>query len=417
MADRYRLHAVIGRGGMGEVWRGLDEVLGRPVAVKLLLNDGADASAEARFRLEAQTSARLHHPHVVGTLDFGTWQDRWFLVMELVEGDSLAGELSTGGPLTPERLAQVAQQAAEGLAAAHAQGIVHRDIKPGNLLGDRDGTVRIGDFGIARFVDDPSAGLTTTGQIVGTGLYLAPERAIGTPASSASDLYSLGCVLYELAVGRPPFEADTATALLYQHVDAPPVPPSRRGATLPPAFEAYLLSMLAKQPGERPTARQVADWFGSGAWRGAPEPLPLEQPAAARHRGPQQPAPGGTRRRPAQPTGTRRRATGPAPARRSAPDTATGTRRRGPEQPGTGNQPPATVRPAPGLPGSAPAHPAPTGGAPASGLGTGWNTTVHRVPARRPGLRSSLRRHSRTTAVVAGTVLFLSALLLGMALF
>ncbi|MFF9408402.1 protein kinase [Streptomyces anandii] len=401
VADRYRLHAVIGRGGMGEVWRGLDEVLGRPVAVKLLLNDGADASAEARFRLEAQTSARLHHPHVVGTLDFGTWQDRWFLVMELVEGDSLAGELAAGGPLTSERLAQVAQQAAEGLAAAHARGIVHRDIKPGNLLGDRDGTVRIGDFGIARFVDDPSAGLTTTGQIVGTGLYLAPERAIGTPASSASDLYSLGCVLYELAVGRPPFEADTATALLYQHVDAPPVPPSRRGAALPPAFEAYLLTMLAKQPGERPTAREAADWFAGGAWRGAPEPLPPEQPvAAARHRGPQQPASGGTRRRAAQPSGTRRRTTvNAAPA----------ARRRGPEQRGST---PET--------GTAPVRPAATGtapGAPVPALDTGWNTTVHRVPARRPGLRTSLRRHSRTTAVIAGTVLFLSALLLGMNLF
>ncbi|MYS43795.1 protein kinase, partial [Streptomyces sp. SID5998] len=158
--------------------------------------------------------------------------------------------------------------------------IVHRDVKPGNLLSDRHGTIRIADFGIARFVDDPSAGLTTTGQIVGTGLYLAPERAIGTPASSASDMYSLGCVLYQLAVGHPPFEADTPTALLYQHVDAPPVPPHQRGAALPPAFEAYLLSMLAKRPEDRPTARQAADWFRSGAWRGAPEPLPPELPDA-----------------------------------------------------------------------------------------------------------------------------------------
>ncbi|NED73138.1 serine/threonine protein kinase, partial [Streptomyces sp. SID9944] len=280
VADRYRLHTVIGRGGMGEVWHAQDEVLGRPVAVKVLLNDVADASAEARFRLEAQTSARLNHPNVVGTLDFGTWEGRCFLVMELVDGGSLAAELTGGGPLHADRLAQVAQEAAEGLAAAHEQGIVHRDVKPGNLLSDRHGTIRIADFGIARFVDDPSAGLTTTGQIVGTGLYLAPERAIGTPASSASDMYSLGCVLYQLAVGHPPFEADTPTALLYQHVDAPPVPPHQRGAALPPAFEAYLLSMLAKRPEDRPTARQAADWFRSGAWRGAPEPLPPELPDA-----------------------------------------------------------------------------------------------------------------------------------------
>ncbi|WP_253266005.1 serine/threonine-protein kinase [Streptomyces sp. 6-11-2] len=369
VAGRYRLQTVIGRGGMGEVWRGLDEVLGRPIAVKLLLNDGSDASAEARFRLEAQTSARLNHPHVVGTLDFGAWEDRCFLVMELIEGDSLAGELTAGGPLSPERLAQVAQHSAEGLAAAHAQGIVHRDVKPGNLLSDHQGTVRIADFGIARFVDDPSGALTTTGQIVGTGLYLAPERAIGTPASAASDMYSLGCVLYHLSVGSPPFEASTATALLYQHVDSSPVPPHQRGAALPPAFEAYLLSMLAKRPEERPTARQAADWFAGGAWRGVPEPLPPEQwdggGGRGQHRGPSQ--------------------RGTAPAHRRA-----------------------AAAPVPARAGVASG---------AAGMDSGWNTSVHRVPARRPGVRSSLRRHSRAAAVVGGAVLFVSALLLGMAWF
>ncbi|MFB7112214.1 serine/threonine-protein kinase [Streptomyces sp. NPDC056190] len=371
VAGRYRLQTVIGRGGMGEVWRGLDEVLGRPIAVKLLLNDGSDASAEARFRLEAQTSARLNHPHVVGTLDFGAWEDRCFLVMELIEGDSLAGELTAGGPLSPERLAQVAQHSAEGLAAAHAQGIVHRDVKPGNLLSDHQGTVRIADFGIARFVDDPSGALTTTGQIVGTGLYLAPERAIGTPASAASDMYSLGCVLYHLSVGSPPFEASTATALLYQHVDSPPVPPHQRGVALPPAFEAYLLSMLAKQPEERPTARQAADWFAGGAWRGVPEPLPPEHWSGSggggrgQYRGPSQ--------RGTAPS-HRRAATAPAPARAGV---ASG----------------------------------------AAGMDSGWNTSVHRVPPRRPGLRSSLRRHRRAAAVVGGAVLFVSALLAGMAWF
>jgi serine/threonine-protein kinase len=376
VAGRYRLHEVIGRGGMGEVWRALDEVLGRQVAVKVLLNDKADASAEARFRLEAQTSARLNHPHVVGTRDFGTWEGRCFLVMDLVEGGSLAGELTAGGPLPADRLAQVAQQAAEGLAAAHAQGIVHRDIKPGNLLSDRDGTVRIGDFGIARFVDDPSAGLTTTGQIVGTAVYLAPERAIGTPATAASDIYSLGCVLYQLAVGRPPFEAQTPTALLYQHVDAPPVPPHQRGAALPPAFEAYLLSMLAKRPEDRPTARRTADWFAGGAWRGTPEPLPPEQPArtdSVRGGQPEQWGAGPSHGRGGEPWGT-----GPAHRR------------------------PASARPGPTSD---------------SLLDAGWNTTVHRVPARRPGLRSSLRRHSRAVAVVGGAVLFVSALLLGLAWF
>ncbi|MFB7610601.1 serine/threonine-protein kinase [Streptomyces gardneri] len=272
VADRYRLHVCIGRGGMGEVWQATDEVLGRPVAVKLMLGHGTDPSAGDRFRLEAQTAARLSHPHVVGVFDFGTWDGKLFLVMELVEGDSLAGSPSDPLVLPPERVAVVAAHAAAGLAAAHRQGVVHRDIKPGNLLVDAEGTVKLADFGIARFVDDPSAALTTTGQIVGTGLYLAPERALGQPASSASDVYSLGCVLYQLLIGQPPFRADTATALLYQHIDTAPVPPGRLGVALPPVFETYLLSLLAKQPEQRPSAQAIADWFSSGAWRGYPQP-------------------------------------------------------------------------------------------------------------------------------------------------
>ncbi|MFE7553701.1 serine/threonine-protein kinase, partial [Streptomyces gardneri] len=262
----------IGRGGMGEVWQATDEVLGRPVAVKLMLGHGTDPSAGDRFRLEAQTAARLSHPHVVGVFDFGTWDGKLFLVMELVEGDSLAGSPSDPLVLPAERVAVVAAHAAAGLAAAHRQGVVHRDIKPGNLLVDAEGTVKLADFGIARFVDDPSAALTTTGQIVGTGLYLAPERALGQPASSASDVYSLGCVLYQLLIGQPPFRADTATALLYQHIDTAPVPPGRLGVALPPVFETYLLSLLAKQPEQRPSAQAIADWFSSGAWRGYPQP-------------------------------------------------------------------------------------------------------------------------------------------------
>ncbi|MGW8763531.1 protein kinase domain-containing protein [Streptomyces sp. NPDC055815] len=279
VADRYRLHVCIGRGGMGEVWQATDEVLGRSVAVKLMLAQATDPSAGDRFRLEAQTAARLSHPHVVGVFDFGTWDGKLFLVMELVEGDSLQGSPSDPLVLTVERVAVVAAHAAAGLAAAHRQGVVHRDIKPGNLLVDAEGTVKLADFGIARFVDDPSAALTTTGQIVGTGLYLAPERALGQPASPASDVYSLGCVLYQLLTGRPPFRADTATALLYQHIDTAPVPPSRLGAALPPEFETYLLSLLAKQPEQRPSAQAISDWFSSGAWRSYPGAAPVRPQA------------------------------------------------------------------------------------------------------------------------------------------
>ncbi|MEU6918029.1 serine/threonine-protein kinase [Streptomyces olindensis] len=275
LAGRYRLDVEIGRGGMGEVWRAYDETLARAVAVKLLLPQDTDATAASRFRLEAQTAGRLNHPNLVGVLDFGEYDNRLYLVMELVEGDSLAGVLAASGALPAGRVADLAAQAAAGLAAAHAQGIVHRDVKPANLLLDAGGTLKIGDFGIARFLDDPGAALTATGQIVGTGLYLAPERALGQPAGPASDMYSLGCVLYQLLSGRPPFQADTAVALLHQHLDSAPVPPRELGvAGLPPAFENYLLGLLAKQPEDRPSAQQAAEWFAGGAWRGLPEPLP-----------------------------------------------------------------------------------------------------------------------------------------------
>ncbi|MGP4011191.1 protein kinase domain-containing protein [Streptomyces sp. 4N124] len=281
MAGRYRLDESIGRGGMGEVWRAYDETLARPVAVKLLLPQDSDPTATSRFRLEAQTAARIDHPNVVGVLDFGEYDNRLFLVMELVEGASLARALDRSGALPADRVASIAAQAAAGLAAAHRQGIVHRDIKPANLLLDADGTLKIGDFGIARFLDDPGAALTATGQIVGTSLYLAPERALGQPAGPASDVYALGCVLYQLLTGRPPFQADTAVAILHQHLDAAPVPPRELGIPgLPPAFENYLLGLLAKDPEHRPTAQQAAEWFADGAWLGRPEPLPDATPAA-----------------------------------------------------------------------------------------------------------------------------------------
>ncbi|WP_405698171.1 serine/threonine-protein kinase [Streptomyces sp. NBC_01185] len=318
---------------MGEVWRGTDEVLGRAVAVKLLLGDQADASSTARFRLEAQTAARLSHPHLVAVFDFGSWEDRFYLVMELVEGRSLGDLLEAEETVRPEQVARIAGEAAAGLAAAHRQGIVHRDIKPGNLMLDADGSVKIGDFGIAQFVDDPSTALTTAGHIVGTSLYLAPERALGRTADSASDMYSLGCVIYQLLVGQPPFRSDTATATLYQHVDTPPVPVRQRGVDVSPAFDSYLLGLLAKKPEDRPTAQQVSDWFRTDAWRGRPEPLPQQRPASRRAAAPAVSAPaqggpaGGGQSTYRLPQATGRRRAAPAPrASRSAARSAT-TRR------------------------------------------------------------------------------------------
>lgn len=356
-AGRYRLQDAIGRGAMGEVWRAFDERVGRPVAVKLLLPQASDPTATSRFHLEAQTAGSLHHPNVVGVLDFGEQENHLFLVMELVQGDSLARLLTTSGPLPPARVARIAAEAAAGLAAAHRQGIVHRDIKPANLLLDADGTLKIGDFGIARFLDDPGAALTATGQIVGTSLYLAPERALGKPAGPASDVYSLGCVLYQLLTGRTPFEGNSALAILHQHLDAAPVPPSRLGTELPAAFENYLLGLLAKQPEDRPSAEEVADWFGRGAWRGTAQPLPREQPGQDRG---------------AAPFGSQ----WPPP-----PATATG--------PGTGQGFPAAD--------------------------TQWRTTVHRATPHRS--RPSSRRSPRMVVLLSCAGLFVAALIAGMVWF
>ncbi|MET7415297.1 serine/threonine-protein kinase [Streptomyces rubiginosohelvolus] len=345
---------------MGEVWRATDEVLGRAVAVKLLLGDQADASSTARFRLEAQTAARLSHPHLVAVFDFGAWEDRFFLVMELVEGQSLGDLLAAQERVHPEMVARIAGQAAAGLAAAHRQGIVHRDIKPGNLMLDADGSVKIGDFGIAQFVDDPSTALTTAGHIVGTSLYLAPERALGRTADSASDMYSLGCVVYQLLLGQPPFRSDTATATLYQHVDTPPVPLRQRGVEISAAFDSYLLGLLAKKPEERPTAQQVSDWFRTDAWRGRPEPLPMQAPLS--HRATAPVTPKASPVAPPAPVGpTTYRLPGPTGRRRQAP--------------------------------------------------------ARSAPARRRSTREAIRRRPRVASAIAGTATFLAAVYLGMILF
>ncbi len=269
VAGRYRLCAPLGRGAMGEVWQAFDEHLGREVAVKMLLESAPGENAAARLDVEARAAARLNHPHVGAVYDAGVFEGRGYLVMELVPGRTLAAELAATGPMSPEDAARTAAQAAEGLAAAHDHGIVHRDIKPSNLL-VHDRTLKIADFGIARFTDETAAGTATgTGRILGTVGYLAPERAKGGPAGFASDVYALGCVLYELLSGRPPFEADNPAAVLFQHVDSAPEPLARTRSDVPRAMEAFLLRMLAKDPAARPTAAEAAEFFGSDAWRRA----------------------------------------------------------------------------------------------------------------------------------------------------
>ncbi|WP_177226047.1 serine/threonine-protein kinase [Actinacidiphila rubida] len=277
LADRYRLDAPLGRGAMGEVWRAWDLRLSRPVAVKMLAAAASDGdAAAARFRHEARTAARLNHPRVVGVYDFGTENGRSFLVMEWVCGRTLAQELRDEGPLALARIAEIGAQTAAGLAAAHLHGVVHRDVKPANLLAGEGGAVKIADFGIAQG-DDGETTLASTrpDAVLGTSCYLSPERARGARADSAADVYALGCSLYELLTGRPPFTGDHPLVVLRRQVEDAPVPPRHLRPDTPEELNAYLLRMLRKEPQLRPTAAATAAWFAEHTWQS-------EQPDAAR---------------------------------------------------------------------------------------------------------------------------------------
>jgi len=284
IAERYRLGASLGRGGMGEVFRATDELLGREVAVKLMLRSGGDGTPAAaeRFQREARAAARLSDAHIVAVYDFGQDGDNFYLVMELVEGRSVAREVDDDGPLPWERAVEIVEQAAAGLAVAHAENVVHRDIKPSNLMVSADGVVKVADFGIAALPGAETHELTMTGQILGSPYYLSPERARGLKGGPESDVYALGCVLYQLITGRPPFMGDHPTAVLYQHVDAEPVPPSRLRPELAGPLEGLLLQMLAKDPEVRPTAAELTNVRAAADRLAATTPLvaqPIVTPA------------------------------------------------------------------------------------------------------------------------------------------
>ena len=252
--QRYRLDARIATGGMGEVWRGTDTTLGRQVAIKLLKNEYADnPSFRTRFETEAQHAASLHHPNIAAVYDFGeaaaadgSGVQRPFLVMELVDGQPLSALLRPGSPMDPAAAQALLAQAADGLAAAHAAGIVHRDVKPANLLVTPDRQVKITDFGIARAAE--GIGLTQTGEVMGTPQYLSPEQAQGQTATPASDVYSLGVVAFECLAGHRPFVADTAVATALAHLREP-VP--ELPASVPDDLAAVVRRSLSKLPQDR----------------------------------------------------------------------------------------------------------------------------------------------------------------------
>jgi serine/threonine-protein kinase len=250
---RYQLGWLLGVGGMARVYVASDRVLGRQVAVKVLSPPYAqDPVFLERFRREARAAARLSHPNIVAVFDSGSDADQHYLVMEYVAGQSLAELLHRQGPLAPRRAAELAVEVCAALAAAHAQGLVHRDVKPANVLVGDDGQVKVTDFGIVKAA--ATATLTGTGMVLGTAAYLSPEQAQGGPVDARSDLYSLGCVLYELLCGTPPFGSGADSppvTVATRHLHQPPEPPSARNPQVDPKWDAVVLSALAKQPAQR----------------------------------------------------------------------------------------------------------------------------------------------------------------------
>jgi tRNA A-37 threonylcarbamoyl transferase component Bud32 len=250
---RYRLGSLLGAGGMASVYLAEDEVLERQVAVKVLSPPYAqDPVFVERFRREARSAARLSHPNVVAVFDSGSDATEHYLVMEYVAGQSLAQLLHRQGRLAPRRAGELAVEVCAALAAAHDRGLVHRDVKPANVLVGDDGRVKVTDFGIAKAA--ATATLTGTGTVLGTVAYLSPEQAQGGPVDARSDLYSLGCVLYELLCGSPPFGsgADSpAVAVASRHLHQPPEPPSAHNPQVDPELDAVVLTALAKDPARR----------------------------------------------------------------------------------------------------------------------------------------------------------------------
>lgn len=250
--DRYELYRKLARGGMAEVFLARDRTLDRPVAVKVMFPEFAtDPTFVERFRREAKSAARLNHQNIVGVYDWGEERGTYFLVMEYIDGPSVAEVLKRDGPFKPERAAEIAADVASALGAANAVGVIHRDIKPGNIMLTREGRAKVTDFGIARLAHDPENELTKVGSVMGTATYFSPEQAQGHALDGRSDLYSLGAVLYEMLTGRPPFQAESPVAIAYKHVQERPPRPAQLNPSVPLGIEAITLRLLTKNPDSR----------------------------------------------------------------------------------------------------------------------------------------------------------------------
>jgi beta-lactam-binding protein with PASTA domain/tRNA A-37 threonylcarbamoyl transferase component Bud32 len=249
-SNRYEIEREVAQGGMAEVYLARDQLLDRPVALKALFPEYArEPSFVERFRREAQAAANLNHPNIVSIYDWGQESGTYFIVMEYVEGRSLRDLIRSEGPLDGDHAAEITAEIAAALGFAHRNGVVHRDVKPGNVLMPQSGTVKVTDFGIARA--GASDGLTQTGSVMGTATYFSPEQAQGLPVDGRSDVYSLGVVLYEMVTGVVPFTGDSPVAVAYKHVREEPLPPCQRNPEVAPDLEKIILTAMAKDPDHR----------------------------------------------------------------------------------------------------------------------------------------------------------------------
>src|ERR1700684_1077713 len=246
---RYRVISRLGSGGMADVYLAEDQLLGRQLAVKVLHHHFAeDLEFVERFRREASSAAALSHPNIVAIFDRGEWNGTYYIAMEYVAGHSLKALVREHGALEPAAAIDIVVQILRAARSAHRRGVIHRDLKPHNVIIDEEGRARVTDFGIARA---GASDMTLTGSIMGTAQYLSPEQAQGHVVSGASDLYSVGVILYELLTGVVPFDGETAVAIAFKQVSAQPRPPSEVNPSAPPALDAVVLRALAKDPAQR----------------------------------------------------------------------------------------------------------------------------------------------------------------------